>query len=261
MSPAGELPYAVKDAVSSAATGYSTQQTFSHGANMSKRIVTLSVLAATLAGCTSERSLLAPTATPNFSNGVSSPGTAVGAQFVVYVASFTYYRGDGSVSNNGKGTCNSHDDGTVGWYTTPGSTQGKKTNPPKEIGPNHAQCQSIIPAHTITVSFADVANYVRSSSGNNELNFSPLCTTNADLTQTCVSRYVHYQFQNDITTGTGVLYGTGVSSLDGSTSNWTVDLGQINSSTNLISDPPRYLILTAVNTDGTYPDSPATISW
>lgn len=218
-----------------------------------------------LAACSPD-SLTAPTDTvdgPQFAKGgVSNPGTAIGSNFVIYVAGTTYYRGDGTPSRNGQGLCNSHADGTTGWYYVPGNFSNKKPVPGHENGPNHAQCREISPAYTITVTFGDVANYVLSASGNNELNFNSLCTPNADplLAPTCVSRWVHYQQQSDWTSGTGILYGTGVSSLGGS-SNWTIDLSQVNSNTNLISAPPRTLIVMAHNTDGAYPDSPASIKW
>jgi len=104
---------------------------------------------------------------------------------------------------------------------------------------------------------------VKSPSGNFELNFNTYCVPNADpsLPPTCYSRNVHYKVGTNWTTGTGVLHGVGVRSDTHATSNWSIDLSQINSSSNLIDDPPRKLYLTAHCDDGTYPDSPATVSW
>jgi hypothetical protein len=104
---------------------------------------------------------------------------------------------------------------------------------------------------------------VKSTSGNYELNFNQFCVPDVDATlpPACDARYVHYQLTQDFTRGYGALHGVGVRSDDGSTSSWTIDLSQIASSSNLIGDPPRQILLTAHNEDGLYPDSPVTISW
>ncbi len=72
---------------------------------------------------------------------------------------------------------------------------------------------------------------------------------------------MYYQDASDFSQGYGVLHGIGVRSDDGSTSDWTINLSQIHSSSNLINDPPRELLVNAHNTNGLHPDSPATISW
>ena len=61
--------------------------------------------------------------------------------------------------------------------------------------------------------------------------------------------------------GGRVLHGIGVRSDNHSTSHWSIDLSQIHSSSNLLDDPPRSFVVTAHCDDGTYPDSPATVSW
>jgi hypothetical protein len=113
------------------------------------------------------------------------------------------------------------------------------------------------------VSFNEVATYVKPTNGNYALNFNPYCVPNADpaLPPTCYGRDVHYQTNSDWTTGNGVLHGVGIESGTLATSNWSINLSQINSSSNLIGDPPRQLLVTAHNDDGLYPDSPATVSW
>lgn len=238
---------------------------------MLKRFAGLVIVTAVLAACSNEAT--APRlATPQgaaFTSGVSSPNTAVGSQFVVYVGGSTFYAGDGRPSRNGMGKCLSHQDGTTGWYWVPGNahTPGDGKNGAasgdQENGPNHAQCRFVDGGYSVTVTFSDTATYVKPPSGNYALNFNPFCVANADpsLPPTCFARDVHYKKSNDFTQGEGVLHGLGVRSDNGAISHWSIDLSQIASTSNLIDDPPRQLLVTAHNDEGAYPDSPATISW
>jgi hypothetical protein len=237
------------------------------------RYAALALVASAVAACSNEPTMpqMATTSAPAFAKGVASPNTPVNSSFVIYVGGSTYYAGSGP-SRNGKGECRTHTDGTVGWYWVPGNNTaggsngrgGGASGGDQEVGPNHEQCRFVNGGgYTVTVNFSDVATYVKSPSGNFELNFNPYCVANADpsLPPTCFSRYVHYQSTKDWSQGDGVLHGVGVRSDNHSTSNWSIDLSQINSSSNLIGDPPRNFIATAHCDDGNYPDSPATISW
>ena len=238
---------------------------------MFKRLAVLTVVAAALAACSNEATaprVVAPGGAA-FSTGVSSPNTPVGSQFVIYVGGGTFYAGDGRPSRNGQGKCLSHPDGTTGWYWVPGNVQagGHGSNGAasgdQENGPNHAQCRFVGGGYSITVTFADTATYVKSPSGNYALNFNQYCVPNVDpsLPPVCYPRDVHYKKSSDFTQGEGVLHGLGVRSDNGAISHWSIDLSQIASSSNLIDDPPRQLLVTAHCDDGVYPDSPATISW
>lgn len=236
------------------------------------RYAALALVASAVAACSNEPTAprMAATSAPAFSTGVSSPNTPVNSSFVIYVGGTTYYAGSG-LSRNGKGQCRTHSDGTVGWYWVPGNYTaggsngrgGGASGGDQEVGPNHEQCRFVSGGYTVTVSFNEVATYVKSPSGNFALNFNPYCVPNADpsLPPTCYSRYVHYQSQQDFTQGDGVLHGVGVRSDNQSTSHWSIDLSQIHSSSNLIGDPPRSLLVTAHCDDGTYPDSPAAVTW
>jgi hypothetical protein len=231
---------------------------------MFKRFAALVAAAAAIAACSSEST--APRTMSSgpaaFSSGVSNPNTAVGSQFVVYVEGATFYAGDGRPSRNGMGQCRSHADGTTGWYWVPGNVQagGHGSNGAasgdQENGPNHAQCRFVNGGYTVTVTFSDDANYVKSPSGNMALNFDPYC-----INGTCYSRDVQYKKTLNTTKGQGMLYGTGVRSDNNAVSHWSIDLSQISSSSNLIDDPPRQLLVVAHNDEGWYADSPATISW
>ena len=231
---------------------------------MFKRYASFVVVATAITACSNEPT--APqTKAPGvaaFSSGVSSPNTAVGSQFVVYVEGATFYAGDGRPSRNGMGQCRSHSDGTTGWYWVPGNVQagGRGSNGAasgdQENGPNHAQCRFVSGGYTVTVTFSDNANYVKSPSGNMALNFDPYC-----INGTCYSRDVQYKKNLNTTKGQGVLHGTGVRSDNNAVSHWSIDLSQISSSSNLIDDPPRQLLVIAHNDEGWYADSPATISW
>ena len=239
---------------------------------MLKRYAGLVFVAGALAACSNDVTAprTAADSSPAFSSGVSSPNTSVNSSFVVFVGGSTYYAGSGP-SRNGKGECHTHGDGTVGWYWVPGNIQaggksgkgGGASSGDQEVGPNHAQCAYVNNGYEISVTFSDIATYVKSPSGNFQLNFNQFCVPNVDATlpPTCDSRYVHYQSASDVSQGYGVLHGIGVRSDDGSVSDWTIDLSQIHSSSNLINDPPRQLLLNAHNTNGLYPDSPATVSW
>ncbi|HSQ30245.1 MAG TPA: hypothetical protein VLN49_10365 [Gemmatimonadaceae bacterium] len=238
---------------------------------MFKRFAALVAIAAVIAACSSEstapRTIASGAAA--FSSGVSSPNTAVGSQFVVYVEGATFYAGDGRPSRNGMGQCRSHSDGTTGWYWVPGNVQagGRGSNGAasgdQENGPNHAQCRFVSGGYTVTVTFSDVANYVKAGNGNMALNFNSFCVPNADpaLPPVCYPRDVHYQKNSNFTQGQGVLHGTGVRSDNNAISHWSIDLSQVSSSSNLIDDPPRQLLVMAHNDEGWYADSPATISW
>jgi hypothetical protein len=235
------------------------------------RYAALALIASAVAACSNEPTApkMAATPAPAFST-VASPNTPVNSNFVIYVGGTTYYAGSGP-SRNGKGQCRTHSDGTVGWYWVPGNYTaggsngrgGGASGGDQEVGPNHEQCRFVSGGYTVTVNFNEVATYVKSPSGNFALNFDPYCVPNADqsLPPTCYSRYVHYQFTKDSTQGDGVLHGIGVRSDNQSTSHWSIDLSQIHSSSNLIGDPPRSLLVIAHCDDGTYPDSPATVSW
>jgi hypothetical protein len=238
---------------------------------MFKRYAALVLIAGGLAACSND--VTAPTMAARSAaafSGVSSPNTYVGSSFVIFVGGSTYYAGSG-LSRNGQGECHTHSDGTVGWYWVPGNKQaggksskgGGASTGEQEVGPNHAQCQFVNEGYQISVTFDETANYVKSPSGNFALNFNEFCVPNVDaeLPPTCETRYVHYQKTSDFSQGYGLLHGTGVRSDDGSISDWTIDLSQIHSSSNLINDPPRQLLVNAHNTNGLYPDSPATISW
>ena len=235
------------------------------------RYAALTLAASTLAACNNE--VTAPTpameSAPAFAKGVSSPNTTVNSGFVIFVGGSTYYAGSGP-SRNGMGECRTHTDGSTGWYWVPGNKSaggkgkgGGASTGDQEVGPNHAQCRFVSGGYQVTVLFSDIATYVKSTSGNYQLNFNPFCVPNIDalLPPTCDARYAHYQLNSDLTTGYGLLHGVGVRSDDGSTSDWTIDLSQINSSSNLIGDPPRQILVIAHNTNGLYPDSPTTISW
>lgn len=240
---------------------------------MTSRYAALALVACALAACSEnptapEMAVASPSAA--FAKGVSSPNTSVNSAFVVAVGGTTYYAGSGP-SRNGMGECRTHTDGSVGWYWVPGNNSaggkngkgGGASTGDQEVGPNHAQCRFVNGGYNVTVTFSEIATYVKSTSGNYELNFNPFCVPDVDalLPPTCDSRYVHYQLKNDLSQGYGLLHGVGVRSDDGSTSSWTIDLTQIYSSSNLIGDPPRQILVTAHNTDGLYPDSPATVSW
>lgn len=236
---------------------------------MVSRYVALVLVAGAVTACSNEPTAPQMAASaPAFGRGVSSPNTPVTSQFVVYVAGTTYYAGSGP-SRNGQGECHTHSDGSVGWYWVPGNIPagGRGSNGAaggnQENGPNHAQCRFVTGGSTITVSFNEVATYVKPTNGNYALNFNPYCVPNADpaLPPTCYGRDVHYQINSDWTVGNGVLHGVGIESGTLATSNWSINLSQINSSSNLIGDPPRQLLVTAHNDDGLYPDSPATVSW
>ena len=236
---------------------------------MVRRYMALLAVTGAVTGCSNEP-LAPPMAASgaSFGRGVSSPNTAVTSRFVVYVGGTTYYAGSGP-SRNGQGECHTHTDGTVGWYWVPGNVPagGHGSNGAasgeQENGPNHAQCLFVGGGTAITVSFSEVATYVKATNGNFQLNFNPFCVPNADpsLPDTCYSRDVHYQVSNNRTTGNGFLHGIGVASGTLATSHWSIDLSQINSSSNLIDDPPRQLLVIAHNDEGLYPDSPATVSW
>jgi len=238
---------------------------------MFERYAALAFIAGGLAACSNDVTAptMAASSAPAFSS-VSSPNTAVNSAFVIFVGGSTYYAGSGP-SRNGQGECHSHTDGTVGWYWVPGNIQaggkggkgGGAVSGDQENGPNHAQCAYVNEGYQISVTFAEISNYVKSTSGNFQLNFNPFCVPNVDvsLPPTCDARYVHYKSSTDFSQGYGLLHGTGVRSDDGSISDWTIDLSQIHASSNLINDPPRQLLVTAHNTNGLYPDSPTTISW
>ena len=238
---------------------------------MFKRYAGLAFIAGGLAACSND--VTAPTMAANSApafSGVSSPNTTVNSSFVIFVGGSTYYAGSGP-SRNGKGECRTHTDGTVGWYWVPGNIQaggkrgkgGGASSGDQETGPNHAQCAYASDGYQISVTFSEISNYVKSTSGNFQLNFNPFCVPNVDasLPPACDARYVHYKSTTDFSQGYGLLHGIGVRSDDGSTSDWTIDLSQIHSSSNLINDPPRQLLVIAHNTNGLYPDSPTTISW
>jgi len=239
---------------------------------MIKRYAALVLVAGSLAACSNDPTApqMATPSAPALAKGVSSPNTTVSSGFVIFVGGSTYYAGSGP-SRNGQGECRTHNDGTVGWYWVPGNaTAGGKggkgggaSGGDQEVGPNHAQCRYVSGGYEITVTFNDIATYVKSTSGNYQLNFNPLCVPNVDalLPPTCDSRYVHYLLNSNFTQGYGLLHGVGVRSDDGSTSDWTIDLSQIHSTTNLIGEPPCQLLVIAHNTNGLYPDSPTTISW
>jgi hypothetical protein len=238
---------------------------------MFTRYAALVLMGGGLAACSNDVTApkTAASSAPSFS-GVSSPNTSVNSSFVIFVGGTTYYAGSGP-SRNGKGECHTHSDGTVGWYWVPGNIQaggkngkgGGASSGDQENGPNHAQCAFVNDGYQISVTFTETSNYVKSTSGNFQLNFNPFCVPNVDasLPPTCDARYVHYQKTSDFSQGYGLLHGTGVRSDDGSISDWTIDLSQIHSSSNLINDPPRQLLVIAHNTNGLYPDSPTTISW
>jgi hypothetical protein len=237
---------------------------------MVRRYAALLLIAGAVAACSNEPTApqMAASAPTFAKGGVSSPNTPVTSQFVVYVGGTTGYAGSGP-SRNGQGECRTHTDGSVGWYWVPGNIPagGNGSNGAasgeQEVGPNHAQCLLVAGGSSITVSFSEVATYVKATNGNYQLNFNPYCVANADplLPPTCFGRYVHYLISTNWTQGDGVLHGTGVESGTGTISHWSIDLSQINSSTNLIGDPPRQVIVIAHNDEGLYPDSPATITW
>lgn len=239
---------------------------------MFERYAALALVAGGLAACSNDVTAprMAANSAPAFTSNISSPNTPVNSSFVIYVGGSTYYAGSGP-SRNGQGECRTHSDGTVGWYWVPGNIQaggkggkgGGAASGDQENGPNHAQCLFVNGGYQVSVTFAEIATYVKSPSGNFALNFNPFCVPNVDetLPPTCDSRYVHYQKTSDFSQGYGLLHGTGVRSDDGSVSDWTIDLSQIHSSSNLINDPPRQLLVIAHNTNGLYPDSPATVSW
>jgi len=241
---------------------------------MVARYTALALIASFLTACSNDSTAPVPSMAPSgpaFSLGAASPNTPVGSTFTIYVGGSLTYRGSGP-SNNGKGQCRSHSDGTTGWYWVPGNSQAGNSNGKgggasggdQEVGPNHAQCANVgAGGYSVTVTFSDAATYVKSPSGNFELNFNPFCVANADpsLPATCYSRNVHYKVGTNWTQGSGVLHGVGVRSDTHAISNWSIDLRKINSSSNLIDDPPRKLYVMAHCDDGTYPDSPATVSW
>jgi hypothetical protein len=79
---------------------------------------------------------------------------------------------------------------------------------------------------TITVTVADRANYVQTPGGNIALNLSSTCPVGSSELS-CADRFVHYNANGDVTTGSGLLTGLGS---DGSV--WTIDLSQIQHSGN-----------------------------
>jgi hypothetical protein len=236
------------------------------------RFAALALIASAVAACSNETTApqMATGSAPAFDKGVSSPNTPVNSSFVVYVGGSTYYAGSGP-SRNGQGECRTHSDGTVGWYWVPGNKTaggsnghgGGASGGDQEVGPNHEQCKFVGGGYSITVNFSEVATYVKSPSGNFELNFNTYCVPNVDpsLPPTCYSRDVHYQSTKDFSQGEGVLHGLGVRSDNNSTSHWSIDLSQVHTSSNVIGDPPRSFLVTAHCDDGTYPDSPAKVSW
>lgn len=181
-----------------------------------------------LAACASQE-----TTAPDF--GVANPNTPVNASFTVYVGGTVIYRESGP-SNNGQGTCEAG-----GAYRNHGG-QLAATVP-------HDQCATIVPGSEVTVTFAETANYVLATSGNVQLNFSLDPVTGE-------KRGVQYKKNSDWTTGFGVLVGSGD---DGST--WTIDLSQISSSSNLLDDPPRALIVSACDDASPSTCSPTSLTW
>lgn len=220
---------------------------------MYKRLAGLTVIAAALAACSNETT--APRAVASdavsFSKGVSSPNTSVNTQITVHVAAQSYYAGSGP-SRNGRGECRTHSDGSVGWYWVPGNGPSGHD---QEVGPNHEQCLYTTSAATIVVNFALGANYVKSTSGNMELNFDQYCGTDG----VCYSPFVHYLDSKAYTTGSGVLHGT--ATINSVLTHWSIDLSQVTGPGNEIADPPRSFSAMAHNDEGLYPDSPATITW
>ena len=230
---------------------------------MFKRYAAFVVVATAITACSNEPTAprtKAPGAAA-FSSGVSSPNTAVGAVFDVSAEGGTYYAGTGP-SKNGMGECHHHDDGTTGWYWVPGNahTPGTGSNGAasgdQENGPNHEQCKFTSPGYTVTVTFSDNANYVKSPSGNMALNFDPYC-----VGSTCYSRDVQYKKNLGTTKGQGMLHGIGVRSDNQSISHWSIDLSQINALGDLIDDPPRSLSVNAHNDEGLYPNTQTHVTW
>lgn len=220
---------------------------------MFKRFAGLVVIAASVAACSNEATAprMVGSEGAAFSKGVASPNTTVTSQITVHVAAHSYYAGTGP-SRNGQGQCRTHTDGSVGWYWVPGNGPSGHD---QEVGPNHVQCLFETGATDIVVNFALGANYVKSTSGNMELNFDQYC----DVSAVCYSPYVHYLFNKNYTTGGDLLHGTAV--ISSVLTNWTIDLAQVTGPGNAISDPPRSFDVIAHNVEGLYPDSPATISW
>ena len=162
------------------------------------------------AACSDTTAITAPE-NAAFSNGVSAPGTPVTATFVIDLDGTRTYRQDGSVGNNGKGTCVSGGEGR--WYNPKNKTTSDKPHP---------LCSTASAGQTITVSFSEIANYVLSTNGNKQLNFS----VDPELG---TSRGIQYKANTDRTQGFGVLTHTG-DSVDRERV-WTINLGQADLNT------------------------------
>jgi hypothetical protein len=156
-----------------------------------------------LAGCDSME-----TAGSGLANGVSNPGTPVNAT-ATYEAEATdvTYR-DSGPSNNNRGTCT-----TGGRYVTRSGNQTQT----RTSEPNHPQCatRGSGTGTMVTITFSEVANYVLSTNGNIQLNFSRV----NDL-----PRGVQHKRTSNTTSGFGVL----VSSSASEGNVWVMDLSQID---------------------------------
>jgi hypothetical protein len=170
------------------------------------------VLALTAAACSDSPTALAPDAA---TTGVAAPGTDVGVQFTIVTPGSTVitYR---TTPKAARGTCL-----PGGQFFNQAGNNG---------GFNHTQCTdvTVLPGSTVVVTFATIANYVKPTSGNINLNFSICGYTEDEVTQEWVpmpceaATFVHYKKNSNWTEGSGVITGHGD---DGST--WTIDLAQI----------------------------------
>ena len=237
---------------------------------MFKRLAGLLVVGALMSACgDAPTSAMAPRDAA-LGKGVSEPNTAVNAAFTItapgysYTVRYTTVCDDAGVctdlpSNHGQTGALGNDkcvDGALYKRRVSRGVLGPWDATPTGVNP-HPNCSDVVvvPGTTVTVTFNEIANYVLATSKNIQLNFNSLCTTNDDLTVTCLPRYVHYSKASGITTGFGVLYGTGSDN-----SSWAIDLGAFYEASNA-SLLARSITLPATELNGLGRIGSATFTW
>lgn len=181
--------------------------------------VPLAALAFT-AACDQDPTAIVPEETALVS--ASAPGTPVTGTFTITNAGGTTVtpRATPHPIQSG-GSCSTNEDGVGVWTkTTNGTTHS-------HVGHEHCNDVTETAGSTVIVTFTDQANYVQPKSGNLALNLVKICEqvlneTTGEYEEICPSRFVHFQKNQNWTSGAGIVTGSGS---DGST--WTIDLSQI----------------------------------